>query len=46
MMKPYVDPIGDSDTSPDNLMFYSELPDGTTLSPGQREVLTRNPVLR
>ena len=39
------DPIPDSDDSPDNLMFYSEL-GGTDLSPGQREILTRSGVLR
>lgn len=39
------DPILDSDDSSDNLMFFSEL-GGTTLSPGQRKVLLRSPVLR
>jgi hypothetical protein len=39
------DPIADSDDSPDNLMFYSEL-GGTVLSHGQRDILTRSPVLR
>ena len=39
------DPIVDSDTSPSNLMFYSEL-GGTDLSAGQRAVLTRSVVLR
>lgn len=39
------DPIGDSDTSTDNLMFYSEL-GGSELSAGQRDILTRSPVLR
>jgi hypothetical protein len=39
------DAIGDSDGSPDNLMFYSEL-GGTALSPGQRDILRRSPVLR
>ena len=39
------DPIGDSDTSSSNLMFYSEL-GGISLSSGQREILTRSPVLR
>ena len=39
------DPIGDSDTSSTNLMFYSEL-GGISLSSGQREILTRSPVLR
>ncbi|MEJ7603272.1 MAG: hypothetical protein WKG01_35620 [Kofleriaceae bacterium] len=39
------DKIDDSDASPTNLMFYSEL-GGTELSPGQREILKRSPVLR
>jgi hypothetical protein len=39
------DPISDSDTSSSNLMFYSEL-GGISLSSGQREILTRSPVLR
>ena len=39
------DKIEDSDDSPNNLMFYSEL-GGTVLSPGQREILTRSAVLR
>lgn len=39
------DKIEDSDDSPNNLMFYSEL-GGTDLSPGQREILTRSAVLR
>jgi hypothetical protein len=39
------DAILDSDTSPDNLMFYSEL-GGKALSPGQRDILRRSPVLR
>lgn len=45
----HVDPISDSDANPDtastNLMFYSEL-GGTDLSPGQRDILQRSPVLR
>ena len=39
------DKIDDSDDSPSNLMFYSEL-GGTALSPGQREILTKSAVLR
>lgn len=39
------DAIDDSDLSPENLMFYSEL-GGTALSPGQRDILRRSPVLR
>jgi hypothetical protein len=39
------DPISDSDTSSNNLMFYSEL-GGISLSSGQREILSRSPVLR
>ena len=39
------DPIGDSDTAPTNLMFYSEL-GGAELSVGQRVVLGTSPVLR
>lgn len=39
------DGIDDSDDSSANLMFYSEL-GGALLSAGQREVLTRSPVLR
>ncbi|MDQ3364816.1 MAG: hypothetical protein M3680_05250 [Myxococcota bacterium] len=39
------DPIADSDDSPSNLMFYSEL-GGLELSAGQRDILTRSPVLR
>ncbi|MGN6104823.1 MAG: hypothetical protein ACTHU0_06960, partial [Kofleriaceae bacterium] len=39
------DSIVDSDDSPNNLMFFSEL-GGTELSPGQRDVLIRSPVLR
>ena len=39
------DPIDDSDDSSSNLMFYSE-GGGTDLSAGQRDVLTRSPVLR
>lgn len=41
----YRDAIPDSDDSPDNLMFFSEL-GGTELSPGQRDILTRSPALR
>lgn len=49
------DPIGDSDTSSNNLMFFSERADpaggpalglGAELSPGQRTVLRRSAVLR
>jgi hypothetical protein len=45
------DPIADSDTSSDNLMFSSELGSGggyfgTSLSPGQVSVLSTSPVLR
>lgn len=39
------DGIPDSNESPDNLMFYSEH-GGTELSPGQRDILRRSPVLR
>jgi hypothetical protein len=39
------DPISDTDTSTDNLMFYSEL-GGSSLTAGQRDILTRSPVLR
>jgi hypothetical protein len=41
----HVDPIADSDTSLENLLFYSEL-GGTQLSPGQRDILSRSAVLR
>ena len=40
------DPIPDSDSTPDNLMFFTEDATGTTLSLGQRTVLQYNPVLR
>lgn len=40
------DPIDDSDTSPSNLMFYSELSNGTELSSGQRDILMRSAILR
>jgi hypothetical protein len=40
------DPILDSGSSSENLMFYSELTNGTELSPGQRDILLRSPVLR
>jgi len=47
------DPISDSDDSSNNLMFFSEhaepgaeLSVGTELSPGQRDILMRSPVLR
>jgi hypothetical protein len=40
-----LDPIPDSDDNPSNLMFYSEF-GGTTLSPGQAQVLRRYPGLR
>ncbi|MCX5747251.1 MAG: hypothetical protein NT062_32680 [Proteobacteria bacterium] len=39
------DPIGDSDESSANLMFYSEF-GGTDLSAGQSEILKRSSVLR
>jgi hypothetical protein len=39
------DPIDDSDDSASNLMFYSEL-GGIELSAGQRDILTKSPVLR
>lgn len=39
------DPINDSDDSKNNLMFYSEL-GGTTLSIGQKQILSRSAVLR
>ena len=39
------DPIADSDGTSTNLMYFSEAA-GRTLSPGQREVLTRSAVLR
>lgn len=42
---PRRDPIRDSDVSNANLMYFSEL-GGTDLSPGQRDVLSRSPVLR
>jgi len=42
---PRRDPISDSDTSNANLMYFSEL-GGTELSPGQRDILSRSPVLR
>lgn len=40
------DRFPDSDDAPTNLMFYSEIPSGTDLSPGQIDVLRRSPVLR
>jgi hypothetical protein len=40
------DPIVDSDTSPANLMFYSELGNGSFLSAGQKQILRRSAVLR
>ena len=40
-----VDPIADSDTSATNLMFYSDR-DGTDLSAGQQQILSRSVVLR
>src|SRR5690606_7394450 len=39
------DPIADSGTGADNLMYFSEF-GGIELSPGQSEVLRQNPVLR
>lgn len=41
----HVDPIPDTDGSPNNLMFYSEL-GGTFLSEGQKQILRRSAVLR
>lgn len=41
----HYDPISDSDMSPTNLMFYSEL-GGVDLSAGQADVLGRSAVLR
>lgn len=43
--KAWDDHIDDTDDSPDNLMFYSEL-GGTDISPGQRDILSRSGVLR
>ncbi len=43
--RPWPDKIDDTDESPANLMFYSEL-GGTDISPGQRDVLSRSGVLR
>lgn len=40
----HIDPIGDSDMSSTNLMFYSEL-GGTDLSAGQADILSRSAVL-
>jgi hypothetical protein len=40
------DQISDSNDSPANLMFYSELGFGTELSNGQRDILSRSPILR
>ncbi len=39
------DGIDDSDDSPDNLMYFSEI-GGIDLSPGQRQILTRSGVLQ
>jgi hypothetical protein len=39
------DPVGDSDDSSNNLMFFSEF-GGIELSAGQREILSRSAVLR
>ncbi len=44
-LSPRFDPIPDSDTSSNNLMFYSEL-GGLELSAGQRDILSRSAVLR
>jgi hypothetical protein len=41
----HLDPIGDSDESSANLMFYSGF-GGEELSPGQRDILSRSAVLR
>ncbi len=40
------DPISDSDTTPQNLMWFSDLGSGTDLSIGQRDILGRSAVLR
>jgi hypothetical protein len=40
------DPIDDSDTASSNLMYYSEQSTDTLLSPHQRLILGRSPVLR
>lgn len=40
------DPISDSDTSSENLMFYSDNTSGFELSAGQRNILSRSGVLR
>lgn len=40
------DQISDSNDSDANLMFYSELSNGTELSNGQRDILSRSPILR
>ena len=42
---PWQDPIGDSDLSPGNLMYFAEHA-GTTLSLGQREILSRSAALQ
>lgn len=42
----HVDPIGDSDALPTNLMYFSEAGGGTMLSTGQRKILGRSAVLR
>jgi hypothetical protein len=39
------DPIADSASGPENLLYFSEF-GGTELSPGQAAVLRRNPVIR
>ncbi len=41
----HADPITDSDTSSNNLMYYSEF-GGTDISPGQSQILRSNPVVR
>lgn len=44
----HADPISDDDMDPPetNLMYFSEAGGGTMLSPGQRRILGRSPVLR
>ena len=42
----HVDPIGDSDQSSSNLMYFSEVGGGTSLSTNQVKILGRSPVLR
>jgi len=42
----HVDPITDSDALSTNLMYFSEVGGGTELSPDQKLILSRSPVLR